>query len=198
VRMSEIEFNEFQAKQSSKKKGSKRKPCSMSIKSSDILGLSVTKCPHKLALEALAKKPELIKGNYEHYDQVRIFYHFAVNDKVTYESLVSVPNGGQRHAKTAAGLRAEGLKKGYPDMQLDIAKGGYFGLRLELKQEDKKKGRITPEQQTRLELLHDNGYYSVKAWGHDEAIRAIKLYMLLPNTIFKPMVLNNDFNKATG
>lgn len=192
--MSELELKEFSIR--SKKR--KEKPCSMSISAKDIKGIVKSKCPHKTALEKLAKNPELIKGNYEHYDQVRVFYHFSISDNIIYNSLVSVPNGGKRHTKTAVGLNAEGLKAGYPDMQLDIAKGGYFGLRLELKQADKKKGRVSDQQQARLGLLHDNGYYSVIAWGHAQAIRVIELYMLLPNTKFNPMVINNDFDKKTG
>jgi len=193
--MSEFDLNEFQAKRKKKKTAKK---CPLSVSKKGLATFEVSKCPHKIALEKLARKPELIKGKHEHYDQVRVFYHFSINNQIIYESLVSVPNGGQRHTKTAIDLNAEGLKKGYPDMQLDIAKGGYFGLRLELKQKDKKKGRVSEAQQARLELLHDNGYYSVKAWGCEEAIRAIELYMMLPNTKFNPMVINNDFNKTTS
>jgi rhodanese-related sulfurtransferase len=198
VRMSEMDYNEFELKRGMKGRQSKQKPCSISSKTALKSIIASTKCPHKVALEALAKKPELIKGNYEHYDQVKVFYHFSLTDSKTYESLVAVPNGGKRHARTAAALRAEGVKRSYPDILLDIAKGGYFGLRLELKQEDKKKGKVTDGQQSRLELLHDSGYYSVKAWGHKAAIRAIELYVMLPDTIFKPMVINNDFDKTTS
>lgn len=196
--MTEMDYNEFQLKRSNKKPPSRQKSCSITAKNGLESILASIKCPHKAALEELARKPELIKGNYEHYDQVRVFYHFSLYDAITYDSLVSIPNGGLRHTKTATKLNAEGQKKGYPDMQLDIAKGGYFGLRLELKQLDKKKGKVTPLQQARLELLHDNGYYSIKAWGHKAAIRAIELYMLLPDTEFNPMVINNDFDKTTS
>lgn len=196
LRMSEIDLNEFKVKRGKKKSANN---CPFSVDKKSLKKLTVSKCPHKAALEYLAKHPEDIKGKYEHYEQVRIFYHYTLNDSRVYESLVAIPNGGKRAKKTAMALNAEGLKASYPDILLDIAKGGYFGLRLELKRLEKKpvgkgKGGVTPAQQARLELLHDNGYYSIKAWGHKEAIRAIDMYMLLPNTEFKPMVLNNDFN----
>jgi hypothetical protein len=49
------------------------------------------------------------------------------------EWLYSVPNGGKRSALEAMRLVQGGVKSGIPDLQLDVARKGYHGLRLELK-----------------------------------------------------------------
>lgn len=200
MRMSQFELDTHLARKA-------RKKCAFS---GDLLGkntfdgnafakeVKAAKCPHKAALDALAKKPDLLKGNQEHYEQVRIFYHYSVVDRVIYDLLVAIPNGGQRAKKTAADLKAEGVKAGYPDLLFDVAKGGYFGLKLELKQEEAKNARLNDNQRERLILLAGRGYYVAVAWGHKQAIAIIDRYMALPNTIFNPLVVNNDFNKAAS
>ncbi|WP_323869382.1 hypothetical protein [Xenorhabdus szentirmaii] len=58
--------------------------------------------PHIVALEKLNKHPELLKGNHEHYAQVRFFYHCEMNVPDIYTLLHSTPNGGLRHKKKQA------------------------------------------------------------------------------------------------
>ena len=85
------------------------------------------------------------------------------------------PNGGSRHIAEAAKFKRMGVKRGYPDLILDIAKGGYYGARIELKKE--KGGRTSKEQKERLQMLADEGYYAVVAKGYDEAVEVISKYM---------------------
>lgn len=97
------------------------------------------------------------------------------NGRPLSDYLVHTPNGGGRSPGEGYNFKKMGVKKGYPDLILDIAKGGYHGLRIELK---KVKGsRTTPEQIERLEMLNAEGYYAVIAKGFDEAIQIILDYM---------------------
>lgn len=89
------------------------------------------------------------------------------------------PNGGSRHIAEAAKFKRMGVKRGYPDLILDIAKGGYYGARIELKKA--KGGRTSKEQKERLQMLADEGYYAVVAKGYDEAVEAISKYMGVNN-----------------
>jgi hypothetical protein len=76
--------------------------------------------------------------------------------------LVAVPNFfgnvGNVHARMGAAMRAkaEGRKKGYPDLILDVARGGFHGLRIEMKKV--KGGSVDPEQRAWHEWLRSQGY----------------------------------------
>ncbi|MBU2968736.1 hypothetical protein KO527_05160 [Pseudoalteromonas sp. C2R02] len=134
-------------------------------------------CPHQKSLDALAKKPELLKGNQEHYDQVRIFAYFNRHNKALYERLAAIPNGGHRAKSTAGKLKAEGQKAGYLDIVLDLAHGGHFGLKLELKRQDKKKATISKLQEASIARLSADGYFAVVAYGAEQAIKIINDYV---------------------
>lgn len=87
-----------------------------------------------------------------------------------------VGKNGKRYSPEAAKFKAMGTKAGYPDLILDIARGGYHGLRIELKTA---KGRPTKSQLERIEMLNDEGYQALIAYGTKEAIAAIETYMRL-------------------
>lgn len=132
--------------------------------------------PHEKALIALEKKPELLSGNQEHYDQVRIFWHFEQFQPEIYQRLSATPNGGYRGKKAGGAMRAEGQKKGYPDMTLDMPRGVYHGMRIELKYGS---NSLAKEQKEYLRQLSADGYYCVYCVGCAEAVEAIMAYWYL-------------------
>ena len=66
-----------------------------------------------------------------------------------------VPNGGKRTKAVAAKLKATGVRPGYPDLVLDIARGRYHGWRGELKVRG---GRLSPLQSDWRNRLVSAGY----------------------------------------
>ena len=91
------------------------------------------------------------------------------------ELLYHVPNEGKRSYKTAARLKAEGLKSGVPDICLPVPRGGYHGLYIELKRV--KNSRVTQDQLDWIEALIAQGYVAVVCRGCDEAIELITRYL---------------------
>lgn len=89
------------------------------------------------------------------------------------------PNGGSRHIAEAAKFKRMGVKRGYPDLILDIPMNGFHGARIELKKA--KGGRTSKEQKERLQMLTDEGYYAVVAKGYNEAVKVISDYMGVSN-----------------
>ena len=83
------------------------------------------------------------------------------------------PNGGLRDIGTAIKLKAEGVKKGVPDLFLPLAKKGYHGLFIELKTET---GRASKEQKEWIEKLSANGYHAAICVGYKSAIELLKDY----------------------
>lgn len=131
---------------------------------------------HAKALAALAKNPDLRKGKQEHFDQVQIFDYFCRNDQSVYDCLYAIPNGGKRPKKTAAEMEAEGAKRGYPDMGLEIPAGVYHGMRIEQKHGKRKP---SDEQAKWLRRLSAMGFYVVLSFSPDETINTIKRYVAL-------------------
>lgn len=76
---------------------------------------------------------------------------------------------------------AEGLVSGYPDYTLDCARGGYFGLRIEMK---RRKSGEPSDNQLKIGLqLTDKGYAWACCAGWQEAKMIIEWYMNLSPTL---------------
>lgn len=118
-----------------------------------------------------------VQANHEHWDQVMIFDFVERKFPVAYQYLAAMPNGGHRSKKTAVDLEAEGVKSGYPDMLLDLPKGRYHGMRIELKRLGG--GLPSDNQKVWLNRLNEQGYFVVLAYGFDDAVAAIGEYLAL-------------------
>ncbi len=77
---------------------------------------------------------------------------------------------------TAVKLKASGVKKGFPDIQLCVARQGYHGLFIELKRV-KPKGVVSPEQREWIWYLRDAGYEVWVCYGAEEAKNTILEYL---------------------
>lgn len=119
---------------------------------------------HQIALLRLQRHPELYAKDREFFDQAAIFRHFELERPDIYDLLASVPNGGKRSYGVGGLLKASGQKKGYPDIVLDMPKGKFHGLRIELKAAPDlatgyEGGKLSPTQIEYLNKLHAQGYY---------------------------------------
>lgn len=110
----------------------------------------------------------------EHDEQVALVNWFDSAYQDYKGRLAATPNGGKRHIKTAVSLKAEGVRAGYPDLFLPVAKKDYHGLHIELKV---KKGRLSDSQKDWLNFLNSQGYKAVCCYGWDEARAVIIDYL---------------------
>ena len=116
------------------------------------------------------------------------FRSLGVPDK---RLLFAIPNGGARNAVTGAVLKAEGVRRGVPDLMLAVPVDGYrtngqsgdgyaeewfssHGLFLEFKTSE---GRVSEEQESMQAFLRTCGYVVAVVRGFDEAERAITRYL---------------------
>jgi hypothetical protein len=111
----------------------------------------------------------------EHEEQKSVVKWFDMQYPALRGRLAAVPNGGQRHIAVAAKLKAEGVRKGFPDMMLLKPVGGYYGLFIELKRI--KGGSVSPEQNDWLHWLGSQGFMVAVCKGADEARKTIKCYL---------------------
>lgn len=111
----------------------------------------------------------------EHEEQKAVVRWFDLQFPALKGRLAAVPNGGQRHIAVAAKLKAEGVRKGFPDMMLLKPSGPYAGLLIELKRI--KGGTVSPEQADWLQWLSEQGFKTAVCKGADEARETIKAYL---------------------
>lgn len=88
--------------------------------------------------------------------------------------IVHVPNESKRSIVYGAQLKRAGMRSGFPDLYIPIAKGGYHGLFIEMKVG---KNKPTENQKYWLQLLRELGHRTEVCYGYDEAIRIINAYI---------------------
>ena len=87
--------------------------------------------------------------------------------------IVHIPNEGKRSLSYAARLKRMGLRSGFPDLLVPLARGGYHGLFIEMKYG---KNTTTKEQKEWLERLSAEGYACAVCYNAAEAIKTIESY----------------------
>lgn len=88
--------------------------------------------------------------------------------------LAAVPNGGDRHPIVAKKMKDEGVRAGYPDYLLDVPRGEFHGLRIELKSLT---GSTSREQKRWIERLRTNGYRVEVCKGAEQAWAVLCEYL---------------------
>lgn len=94
--------------------------------------------------------------------------------------LYHIPNGGKRNRAEAARLKRQGVKAGVPDIHLPVARGGYHGLYIELKANEKNKP--TEKQSGWIRELREQGYAAEVCVGWDAARETILKYIKMRRT----------------
>ena len=125
-----------------------------------------------------AKKSKDLPPDYESTMQINIIKTLKLiryKDKYVFNYTHHTPNGGNRSMTEGKKLKAMGVKRGYPDLSIDIVTKKYAGLRIELKRGTD--GELSDEQEDLLKLLNEEGYYAVEIGYYEAAIDTIKKYI---------------------
>jgi hypothetical protein len=82
-------------------------------------------------------------------------------------TMFAIPNGGLRNKVVAAKLKAQGVRPGVCDIFWPLARGGYYGLFIEMK---RRRGKgVTKKQQEFINAVRAQGYRAVVARGSQDA-----------------------------
>lgn len=95
------------------------------------------------------------------YPQLELMYH--------------IPNEGKRSGMNGYRLKAQGLRKGVPDICLPVPSGRYTALYIELKRMDG--GRVSEEQRGWISALNRVGCRAVVCHGWEAARVEIEQYL---------------------
>ena len=131
------------------------------------------------------------KSGTEHAQQVALFMWAAIEvHSGRYPELrlmFAIPNGGERDKRVAARLKAEGVKRGVPDVFLPVRRGGFAGLFIELKRPDsevrtesgrkRRKGAVAAVQNDWIADLQAAGYGAASCVGFEQARATILAYL---------------------
>lgn len=97
--------------------------------------------------------------------------------------MVHIPNERKCTAYVAGQLLRQGLRNGFPDNFIPIARGGFHGLFIELKRAKKSLSKKSPEQREWVKKLNAAGYKAVFCYGAEEAKKVISEYLSPLETI---------------
>ncbi len=115
----------------------------------------------------------------EHQEQVALMQMIRFHLPSVWQHTTAVPHGGYRPIRTAVDLKAEGVRKGYPDVVIDLPRGPFHGLRVELKRRDGVPSHVKAEQRTWGRVLNEEGYLAVVGWGAEHAFDQVQRYVAL-------------------
>lgn len=111
---------------------------------------------------------------HEHRLQVACVNWFAAQWHKYDGLLAAIPNGGRRDKVTGALLKAEGVVAGVADLELNIARCGFHGLKIEMKTE---KGRQSPAQKEWQKKVEAQGYKYIVVRSLEQFITEINSYL---------------------
>ena len=117
-----------------------------------------------------------LKARDEHTEQVALF-RWADIARWRYPELAllyAIPNGGHRHIQVARKLKAEGVKRGVPDICMPVPRGDWCGLYIELKTAS---GAVSKVQRGWLKALQDHGHRVAVCRGWEPARIFIEEYL---------------------
>jgi hypothetical protein len=89
------------------------------------------------------------RNDEEHHEQTKLVQWFELQFPEV--RVLAIPNGGNRNIITAKKLKAEGVRRGVPDLLIPA-----WGLWIEMK--NTKGGRVSPEQKQWIEYLRGVGH----------------------------------------
>lgn len=89
-------------------------------------------------------------------------------------TIVHIPNEAKRSVAYGAKMKRMGLRKGFPDLFIPMARNGYHGLFIELKRDILSKA--TKDQLEWIAYLNGQGYYATVCYGANAAIKEIEKY----------------------
>lgn len=131
----------------------------------------------------MIERTSFMRGNRrrqpEHDEQVAVIQwaELSVAKYPALRWLYAVPNGGARHPAVAGKLKAEGVKRGVPDLVLPVPLGSFHGAYVEMKRPGSSPSDVSAEQREWGEHLSKAGYAYCLARSFEAAKAFLVAYL---------------------
>lgn len=109
----------------------------------------------------------------EHKIQVALMDYLAIAGRRDLHWF-AIPNGGHRHIRQASKLKAEGVRRGTPDLCFMLPEGRVGWLEMKTT-----KGRLSSEQKSFCAIAQQLGHLWAMATSVDDAIRVLTEWQVL-------------------
>lgn len=142
--------------------------------------------PRPRAASRQPRTPRAKPIDWEGNEQAALFTWISLQYPSEAPLIYHVPNGGHRHKATAGKLKAQGVRAGMPDINVDIPRGKWHGMRIEFKATPPHDAAVAPSQRAALQRLADQGYLAIVCRGVHDARKALADYLAQPRTEVRP------------
>ncbi len=125
--------------------------------------------------------PKKLPPPLEHAEQVAFFQRVDTSPFTKHLPIYAVPNAGgytgnfKSNVVRAVRMKQEGVRRGPPDINVDVARQGYHGLRIEMKRQ--RGGSLSPDQKAWHILLREHGYHVAVCYGAEPAWNTLLSYL---------------------
>lgn len=123
---------------------------------------------------------QIAKAGTEHAIQAALFCWAAQQKDNRLKMLFAIPNGGERHKVVASKLKAEGVKKGVPDVFLSVGNMFHHGFFIEFKKPkftNYQNGGCSNDQVRWIDKLTEQGYLCHIHYDWVTAAEALNKYL---------------------
>lgn len=125
----------------------------------------------------VTRKPRKARIDREGLEQQAFFVWLYARHREAWRHTFHPPNGGHRHVMVAIEMKSQGVKAGVPDICMDYPRGGYHGLRIELKATPPHDAAVSSSQIEWRDRLAAAGYRAVVCMGLEAAKAEVERYL---------------------
>lgn len=134
-------------------------------------------------IPASARPNRARKAELEGEEQAQLIKIYRARYPQYAELLIHCPNGGSRkNAYEGWRLKEQGTRAGVSDLQLTVARGGFFGLWIEFKAAPPNNAPVSTSQQDWINRQREQGYRAELCLGVAAAMAVLDDYLAKPET----------------
>lgn len=124
---------------------------------------------------------------------MRWWHEYCITLGLDERLLFAIPNQAARDPVNGARMKAEGLRRGVPDMFLSIPRHHWHGLYIEQKRED---GVPSSHQLSFMPVLASQGYLCTFSYTLEDSRWLVENYLTQPASVVEGRIINHTMRSV--